>query len=179
MSALADYTDLITFLAEINAPKMIAKLNSVVNGCPPVPRQADEPDWKHHLEQVQAELAEHLPHEAFTKIAKRPAYQASMDAREGRPAKGPPRMYVGAEKLFQKDLDRTMIPVTRVEKYKDGFIAVIPYHLIDAVTMARNTFEAYAAIHREKHTPDGDAKAALNDDLAKRMNAALAGKPIK
>jgi len=99
----------------------------------------------------------------------------------GTPPSLPPStpLYVGAERAEGNNLDRTMIAVTRTEKYRDGLIAVIPHHLIDAVTMARNTFEAYAALHREKHTPDGDAKAALNDDLAKRMNAALAGKPIK
>ena len=45
--------------------------------------------------------------------------------------------------------------------------------LRDAVILARNTFEGYAALHREKGTPDGDAKAALNNELATHMNVAL------
>lgn len=44
----------------------------------------------------------------------------------------------------------------------------------EALLLARNTFEGYAALHREKGTADGAAKAALNIDLATRMNAALA-----
>lgn len=45
--------------------------------------------------------------------------------------------------------------------------------LVDAVTLARNTFEGYAALHREKGTPDGDAKARFNAELAARMHAAI------
>lgn len=45
--------------------------------------------------------------------------------------------------------------------------------LRDAVLMARNVFEGYAALHREKGTDDGNAKGALNQDLAARMTAAL------
>lgn len=42
-----------------------------------------------------------------------------------------------------------------------------------AVLLARNTFEGYAAIHREKQTPDGYSKATFNSELAARMNCAL------
>lgn len=109
---LDDYTDLVVFLSEINAPLMIAKLNHVVNGAP-IPPPAD-PDWKAHLEAVQAELAEHLTSEAFTAIAKRPAYKAAMAAREGRPAKGPPRIILKYKKRFSGD-DPVEVPFDTVE----------------------------------------------------------------
>lgn len=51
--------------------------------------------------------------------------------------------------------------------------------LDEAIKLARNTFEGYAAIHREKVTPDGDVKAQYNQDLANRMTCALQGRPIK
>lgn len=49
--------------------------------------------------------------------------------------------------------------------------------LVDAVKLARNTFEGYAALHREKGTEDGYSKAALNQELAARMAAALVAAP--
>jgi hypothetical protein len=52
------------------------------------------------------------------------------------------------------------------------------YSLTEACTLARNMFEAYAALHREKGTADGNAKARLNEDLAKRMNSALTNNPV-
>jgi hypothetical protein len=52
------------------------------------------------------------------------------------------------------------------------------YSLAEACLLARNIFEAYAAIHREKGTAEGNAKARFNEDLAKRMNSALTNNPI-
>jgi hypothetical protein len=52
------------------------------------------------------------------------------------------------------------------------------YSLVEACTLARNIFEAYAAIHRDKGTPEANAKARFNEDLAKRMNSALSNNPI-
>jgi hypothetical protein len=49
--------------------------------------------------------------------------------------------------------------------------------LREAVLLARNIFEGYAALHREKGTQEGDAKAAFNTDLAARMNIALSAAP--
>lgn len=52
------------------------------------------------------------------------------------------------------------------------------YSLAEACLLARNMFEAYAAIHRDRGTPESLAKARLNEDLAKRMNSALVNNPI-
>lgn len=45
--------------------------------------------------------------------------------------------------------------------------------LREAVILARDTFERYAALHREKGTADGNAKALSNLELAKKVNSAL------
>lgn len=45
--------------------------------------------------------------------------------------------------------------------------------LANAVLAAEVQFDAYAAAHREKGTEEGEAKAATNDYMAKRMRAAL------
>jgi hypothetical protein len=46
-------------------------------------------------------------------------------------------------------------------------------HLRASVAEARDTFQKYAELHRAKGTPEGNAKAAANAELAARMDAAL------
>ncbi len=41
-----------------------------------------------------------------------------------------PHLYVGSEKAEGNKLERRVLPVTRVEKYKDGFIAVVDEKLV-------------------------------------------------
>lgn len=61
--------------------------------------------------------------------------------------------------------------VCTLEEIVDGRVGP----LVESTTLARNTFEGYAALHREKGTEEGDAKAALNQELAMRMNMGLEG----
>lgn len=51
-------------------------------------------------------------------------------------------------------------------------IAAAP-DMAEAVRIAAETFERYAELHLAKGTPDGDRKAAENEELAKLMRAAL------
>lgn len=46
--------------------------------------------------------------------------------------------------------------------------------LVEALGASAATFKVYAANHRVKGTPEGDAKAAANDDAAAVCEAALA-----
>jgi len=88
--------------------------NYFENGCEVTPINDQSLEWKVLLENVQAELAEHLPSEDFDKIAKRPAFKAAMAAREGRPAKGPPRIILKYKKRFSGD-DAVEVPFDTVE----------------------------------------------------------------
>lgn len=132
MSSLDDYIDLVDYLAKQNAQDMILKLTNIINGGPVTPARAEVIDWKAHLEAVQAELAEHLTSEAFTAIAKRPAYKAAMAAREGKPAKGPPRVILKYKKIFTAD-ELIDVPFSTVEPINGKLVVTfleIPGHTI-------------------------------------------------
>jgi hypothetical protein len=54
---------------------------------------------------------------------------------------------------------------------------VITAQMRDALTTAADTFQAYAALHAAKGTPEGTAKAEANAAMAARMQAAMTGRP--
>lgn len=92
---------------------------------------------------------------------------------------------------FLDDLYKRMLPETRTKadrlciehgrqrETKKSFEETYVDSLIEALTLARNTFEAYASLHRDKGTVEGKAKATLNQELAIRMDFVLRQNPNK